>query len=185
MSWPNRPRAFFVGFDQWIAAIITGWPDATLSAWAWAWERDGKCRWLRPVIDAIFFWDKDHCRESYRNELEGNQLPPELKIALEGCGGVKHDQGKLRLDLITPEMHRALGEVLTFGSKKYGDRNWEAGIDQDRLHAACQRHLLAWREGSEGTDPESGLPHLYHAFCTLGMMLTLEKRCISRENKPE
>ena len=30
-------------------------------------------------------------------------------------GGVKHDQGKLRLDLITPEMTRALGNILTAG----------------------------------------------------------------------
>ena len=91
-------------------------------------------------------------------------------------GGVKHDQDKLRLDLITPEMHRALGEVLTFGAKKYGDRNWEAGIDQKRLYAACQRHLLDWLEEGGSLDSESGLPHLYHAFCTVGMMLTLEKR---------
>lgn len=89
--------------------------------------------------------------------------------------GKKFDTGKLRLDLITPEMHRALGEVLTFGANKYGDRNWEKGIDLDRLYAANQRHLLAHREG-EATDPESGLPHLFHAFCNLGMMLTLDAR---------
>lgn len=90
-------------------------------------------------------------------------------------GGVKHDQGKLRLDLIPPEMHRSLGEVLTFGAGKYGDRNWEKGLNPDRLYAACQRHLLAHREG-EPLDPESGLPHLYHAFCNLGMMTTLVMR---------
>lgn len=89
--------------------------------------------------------------------------------------GIKHDQGKLRLDLITPEMERALGETLTFGAVKYGDRNWEKGLDLQRLYAANQRHLLAFREG-EALDPESGLPHLYHAFCTLGMMVTLDKR---------
>lgn len=96
-------------------------------------------------------------------------------------GGVKHDQGKLRLDLIPPEMHRALGEVLTFGAGKYGDRNWEQGLDLDRLYAANQRHLLAHREG-ETIDPESGLPHLYHAFCNLGMMLTLEARQNNKAN---
>jgi hypothetical protein len=92
-------------------------------------------------------------------------------------GAVKHDQGKLRLDLITPEMHRALGDVLTYGAQKYSDRNWEKGIDPERLYAACQRHLLAHREG-ETVDAESGLPHLAHAFCTLGMMVTLARRSI-------
>ena len=88
---------------------------------------------------------------------------------------IKHDTGKLRLDLVTPEMHRALGEVLTFGAGKYGDRNWELGFEPGRLYAAAQRHLLAWREGEE-RDPESGLPHVYHAFCNMGMLVTLEKR---------
>ena len=88
---------------------------------------------------------------------------------------IKHDTGKLRLDLVTPEMHRALGEVLTFGAGKYGDRNWELGFEAERLYAAAQRHLLAWREGEEH-DPESGMPHLHHAFCNLGMMVTLAKR---------
>lgn len=89
--------------------------------------------------------------------------------------GIKHDQGKLRLDLITPEMTRALGDVLTHGAGKYSDRNWEQGIELSRLHAACLRHLLAYQEG-EAIDPESKLSHLAHAFCNLGMMVTLERR---------
>ena len=92
--------------------------------------------------------------------------------------GIKYDNGKLRLDLIPPEMHEALGEVLSFGAGKYGDRNWELGIDEDRLYAAAQRHLLAHRKG-EILDHESGQPHLYHAFCNIGMMCTLHMR-----NKP-
>jgi hypothetical protein len=91
------------------------------------------------------------------------------------AGGVKHDDGKLRLDLIPPEAIRALGEIFTHGCQKYGDRNWEQGIAPDRLYAACQRHLLAHRLG-EATDPESGLPHLAHALCNLAMWLTLEQR---------
>lgn len=89
--------------------------------------------------------------------------------------GIKHDTGKLRLDLIPPEVTRALGEVLTFGAAKYGDRNWEEGIAPDRVYAALQRHLLAWREG-EAIDPESGMPHVAHALTNAAMLLTLEKR---------
>lgn len=89
--------------------------------------------------------------------------------------GIKHDSGKLRLDLIPAEAIRALGEVFTFGAAKYGDRNWEEGIDSDRVYAALERHLLAWREG-ENTDPESGLPHLAHALTNAAMLHTLESR---------
>lgn len=91
------------------------------------------------------------------------------------AAGVKHDVGKLRLDLIPPEAMRAMGDVLTYGADKYGDRNWEKGISADRVYAALLRHLLAWREG-EATDPESGLPHLAHALTNAGMLVALERR---------
>lgn len=82
----------------------------------------------------------------------------------------KDDSGKLRFDLVPPEFDEALAEVLTFGAKKYGDRNWEqgAGIDGERLFAACMRHLTRVRRG-ELLDQESGLPHLAHAATNLLM----------------
>lgn len=91
--------------------------------------------------------------------------------------GIKHDQGKLRLDLITPEIRLALGSVLTFGAAKYGDRNWELGMDPSRLIAAAQRHLLSWEMG-EIYDHESNLNHLWHALTNLGFLVTLEERKI-------
>ncbi|MDR2745269.1 MAG: DUF5664 domain-containing protein, partial [Desulfovibrio sp.] len=94
--------------------------------------------------------------------------------------GVKHDAGKLRLDLVPPEILRALGEVLTYGADKYTDHNWERGIAPDRVYAALMRHLLAWREG-EAIDAESGLPHLAHALTNAGMLLTLERREKARQ----
>ena len=89
--------------------------------------------------------------------------------------GHKHDKGKLRYDLIPPEAEASLAAVLTFGANKYGDRNWELGIDEDRLYAARRRHEAAHRTG-EILDPESGLPHLWHALTTLAMSITLEIR---------
>jgi len=91
------------------------------------------------------------------------------------AAGLKFDAGKLRLDLIPPEVVRTLGEVLTYGADKYGDHNWEQGISEDRLYAALQRHLLAWREG-KAKDEESGLSSLAHAFCSLAMLVTFERR---------
>lgn len=83
MSYPNRKKAALVGIDQLLASIVTGWPEATLSAWAWVWERDGIRAWPRRLIDALFFFDKNHCMESYRSEYKGSQLPPEFKIPPE------------------------------------------------------------------------------------------------------
>lgn len=89
--------------------------------------------------------------------------------------GTKHDTGKLRFDLIPPEAENAMAEILTVGAAKYGDRNWEKGISNDRLLAAVRRHLNAWQLG-EKLDPETGRSHLAHALTTLAMMVTFDWR---------
>ena len=78
--------------------------------------------------------------------------------------GAKHDKGKTRLSLISPDAEWALGMVLTFGAKKYDDWNWAKGISYGRVYDALRRHLNAWMGGEE-LDPESGLPHVDHALC--------------------
>jgi hypothetical protein len=41
--------------------------------------------------------------------------------------GVKHDTDKVRVELYPPEALLATSRVLTFGAKKYAERNWERG----------------------------------------------------------
>jgi len=63
-------------------ALVTfrkAWADMTLSAMAWHWNITGKRRWVYRCIDTLFFFDKDHCRESYRNECERTQTPLEIR----------------------------------------------------------------------------------------------------------
>lgn len=88
---------------------------------------------------------------------------------------VKHDEGKLRMDLIAPEMLTSMAEVLTMGAEKYGDKNWELGLDKDRLYAAAMRHLCCWRAG-QALDSESGIHHAKHALVNLGMLCTFIER---------
>jgi len=87
--------------------------------------------------------------------------------------GKKFDGDKLRLDLIPTILLRGVAWILTFGAKKYGDRNWEQGILYHRLWGAMLRHLMAWYDGEE-LDPESGKPHLWHAACNLSFLMHFE-----------
>lgn len=75
----------------------------------------------------------------------------------------KDSEGKNRLDLIDPDFILGIGETLTFGTKKYNNRNW-TGIENkhDENYASLMRHVMAWRKG-ETADPESGLNPLLHA----------------------
>jgi hypothetical protein len=89
--------------------------------------------------------------------------------------GTKHDQGKMRWDLLPAESVEQVIEILMFGAEKYEPYNWAKGIKYSRVFAACMRHLWAWWRG-ETVDPESGKNHLAHACCCLFFLLSYSVR---------
>lgn len=90
--------------------------------------------------------------------------------------GVKADDGKPRPSLLfasMPDAVRAVIDVLEHGARKYAPDNWrkvEGG--RARYQDAALRHMLAHAAG-EDRDPESRLPHLAHAICSLMFILQL------------
>lgn len=97
-------------------------------------------------------------------------------------GGVKFDIGKPRYDLIAPEFLHGLAEILTFGTAKYTDRNWEQGMEWGRPFGALMRHMWAWWNG-EAVDAETGKSHLHHAACCLMFLTAYEARQIGKDNR--
>lgn len=89
--------------------------------------------------------------------------------------GRKDDQAKVRIDLMPPEAVEAISAVLTFGARKYGDRNWENGMAWGRVFGALMRHMWAWWRG-EKSDPETGMSHLWHAGCCIAFLIAYEAR---------
>lgn len=69
--------------DQGANVLLGGWADETLSARAWRQRR--KRRWAVAVrvIDTLFFWQVDHCREAYHAEMQRFQLPPAYRGSSE------------------------------------------------------------------------------------------------------
>ena len=69
-----------IAIDQFVNTLFGGWADETISRAAWRKRNEGKgWRFLRCLIDCIFFWQKDHCKQAYRSELDRKQLPEELR----------------------------------------------------------------------------------------------------------
>lgn len=94
--------------------------------------------------------------------------------------GIKHDQDKLRYDLIPPDALEGFVKILTFGAKKYEDRNWEKGMKWSRLFGALMRHSWAWFRG-EDLDPETGLNHMFHACCCCMFLAAYTQRAHLKE----
>lgn len=72
-------KQILIALDQLINAFCFGWADETLSSRAWRWHVAGGRHIPCKVIDALFWWDKEHCYNSYISEREGRHLPPELR----------------------------------------------------------------------------------------------------------
>ena len=68
-----------IALDQFLFCLATlghSSPDETLSAASYRWETEGKVqgKLLRPFIDLLFWFDKNHCYESWLAENEQKQL---------------------------------------------------------------------------------------------------------------
>ena len=88
--------------------------------------------------------------------------------------GKKDDAGKAPWELFMWRAANAVVHVLEYGARKYAPNNWRnVPHARQRYFAATMRHLVAWY-GDENIDPESGLPHLAHAACSLLFILELE-----------
>lgn len=96
--------------------------------------------------------------------------------------GTKKDEGKIRLDLVPPELLFAVGDILTFGASKYSERNWEKGMKWGRVYGALMRHMWKWWKG-ENTDEETGKSHLWHAGCCIAFLIAYEERKIGEDDR--
>lgn len=92
--------------------------------------------------------------------------------------GLKFDDNKVSYHLIPVDALDEVSRVLTFGARKYGERNWEKGIRYARLYRALLHHVWAWWCG-ETHDPESGLHPLAHAVCCALFLLSFERRGVA------
>lgn len=98
-------------------------------------------------------------------------------VACDKClesSGVKADEGKPDMSLLSTIALLKVVAVLDFGKKKYASHNWRKGMAWSRVLSAALRHLFAYISG-EDKDKESGLSHLAHAACCVLFLLEYEE----------
>lgn len=72
--------SLLIAFDQFVNTLFGGHPDETFSAscyrkrgnfWGW---------WLSyHFVNTLFFWQENHCKEAYENELARGHMPKEYR----------------------------------------------------------------------------------------------------------
>ncbi len=97
--------------------------------------------------------------------------------------GQKFDNNKPRWCLLPWKEIEDVVKVLTLGSIKYEDFNWQKVPDaRNRYFSALHRHIYAWWNG-ELLDNETSLSHLSHAICCLIFLMWLDNKGPRHENK--
>ena len=81
----HNVKQLLICVDQ-LANVLIGlcgnrkaWADETMSAHAHRLELEHGRSWARKLIDALFWFDKNHCKESYESEVLKRQLPPSMR----------------------------------------------------------------------------------------------------------
>jgi len=103
-------------------------------------------------------------------------------VPVENAGGVKNDQGKPKLSLLTLESLIAEASALEYGAAKYGRDNYKLGMDWTRVIDASLRHIYAFAAG-EDHDAESKLNHLNHAKACLAMLVFYYENGIGKDDR--
>lgn len=95
----------------------------------------------------------------------------------------KHDEGKLQIHLVPPQIIRDIAEVRMYGNEKYKDPdNWKT-VEKWRYVDALLRHLLLYLEDPDGVDEESGIKHYKHAACNMAFICAMEEEQNGRIQK--
>lgn len=110
--------------------------------------------------------------------------PEALAQSTERTGDfVKADMGKLPHELLPFVALEQVSAVLAFGAKKYAAHRWRKIDKRSRYFSATLRHLFAYAKG-EDKDPESGLPHLAHAACSVLFLLEASVSGLGEDDRP-
>ena len=68
-----------IALDQLVNTFFGGMADETMSSRAHRLKVERGRKWVSVVINGLFFWQKDHCREAYESELKRAHLPETMR----------------------------------------------------------------------------------------------------------
>lgn len=97
--------------------------------------------------------------------------------------GLRYNSGKPRFDLIPTFAQEQFAKVLTKGSEKYAERNWELGMKWSSVTASMKRHTAAFERG-EDFDKETGLLHTAHIMCNAAFLTEYYKIYPQGDDRP-
>jgi len=96
--------------------------------------------------------------------------------------GIKYDEGKPKLSLLTIESLTAEAKAFEYGAIKYSKNNYKKGMDWSRIIDASMRHIMQFN-AKEDFDSESKLNHLWHAKACLAMLIYYYEHKVGKDDR--
>ena len=78
-----------IALTQALNALLGGMADESTSSRAHRQQDKRRWRIARRAINALFWWQDDHCAGAYREEVERRQMPPSLRGRGPTASGVQ------------------------------------------------------------------------------------------------
>ena len=97
--------------------------------------------------------------------MQGVMKDGGARVTFEGGAIREPSKGKGRYDLLSPFVERRDALWLELGSEKYLPRNWEKGMEYERVLDSAKRHINCWQLGMRDED------HLAAARCNLAFIM--------------
>lgn len=81
MTIKQHVLQILIAFDQLINAILLGYADETISSRMYRFEQNDNIigKIFRPIIDMLFWFEHQHCKNSYISEQLRSHMPRNLR----------------------------------------------------------------------------------------------------------
>lgn len=123
--------------------------------------------------------DCGHCKYEHLSLLvypcdrcsnENDKFEPKDAKPAPNSQTAKADAGKPIYTHVPVGVIKAVEKVRAYGNAKYhSPDNWK-DVESQRYWDATVRHVIGAWDDYTAIDPESGLPHIYHALCNLSFL---------------
>lgn len=97
----------------------------------------------------------------------------------------RHNQNKLRWNLVDFKSVEEMLKVLEFGAVRYAPDNWKKGLNKEEILESTQRHLVELFNNNT-IDDDSKLHHMGHIMCNAMFYLFHERNgtFVKERNNP-
>ncbi len=97
-------------------------------------------------------------------------------------GALRYDAGKAPMHLLPYDALQELAHIYGAGALKYGENNWQKGMDWSRCFNSLMRHAAAWHAGDDN-DSESGQAHMLHVAWNALTIFVYASRGLGKDDR--